>query len=216
MIRKLLVVAAAIALPVSLVAVSGGIAGASNSHTAATDTIVCKDLAGTLAFSPTITKKGHTSGKEKTTVSATLSDCKVSGQTAITVTKGTVKGSFTGATGTAKAPVASCASLASGGTESGTLTTTWTATAGGPVAPTVRTIKSEKRGTAGGHSTFTIPGTVKGSATGSFGGSNSGASDTTTSETTLTTSALATACLTKGLSSVAIRTDPGVTAVSLG
>jgi hypothetical protein len=31
----------------------------------------------------------------------------------------------------------------------------------------------------------------------------------------LTTSALAAACLTKGLSSVAIRTDPGVNAVSL-
>ena len=58
MIRKLLVVAAAIAMPVSVVAVGGGIASASNPHTAATDTITCKTLTGTLSFSPKIDRQG--------------------------------------------------------------------------------------------------------------------------------------------------------------
>ena len=58
MIRKSLVVAAAIAMPVSIIAVSGGMAGASNPHTAATDTIICTKLTGTVSFSPALTPRG--------------------------------------------------------------------------------------------------------------------------------------------------------------
>ena len=60
MIRKLLVVAAAIAMPVSAIAVTGVMASASSPHSAATDTIVCKDISGTVTFSPKEDKTGYT------------------------------------------------------------------------------------------------------------------------------------------------------------
>ena len=65
MIRKLLVVAAAIAMPVSIVAVSGGMASASNPHTAATDTASCKAITGTVKFSPKLDNTGYTSGHSR-------------------------------------------------------------------------------------------------------------------------------------------------------
>ena len=63
MFRKLIVVAAAIAMPVSIVAVSGGMAGASNPHTAAADSVSCKGITGTLSFSPKLDAAGYKSGK---------------------------------------------------------------------------------------------------------------------------------------------------------
>ena len=84
MIRKLLVIAAAIAMPVSIVAVSGGMANASSPHTVGTDKVTCKDLTGTLTFSPKLDKAGYKSGSITTTVSASVSGCTVTGGTAET------------------------------------------------------------------------------------------------------------------------------------
>ncbi len=214
MIRKLLVIAAAVAMPVSVIAVGGGIASASNPHTAATDTITCKTLTGTLSFSPKITAKGYTSGTVKTTVSATVSGCTVSGSTKETVSKGVTTGVLSGTPGSVSKPAGQCTGLATGGTETGTLTTKWTASA--TTAPSVLVVKSTAAGSVGGHGTFTLPGKVKGSASGSFLGSNKGASDTTTSEATLPTSSLGATCLKSGLTSLKIQNVSGKAAVTLG
>jgi len=211
----LLAVAAAIAMPVSVIAVGGGAASASNPHSAANDTIICKNLTGTLTFTPKIDAAGYTSGSIKTTVSTTLSGCTVKGPTPETVTKGTTTGTLTSPAGTKAAPSGKCTSLTKGGTVTGTLTTKWTASVTTPNSVVV--VKSDKAGTAGSHGTLTLPGTVKGSASGSFLGTNKGASDTTTSEASSTSTALAKQCLSKtGLPSLKIQNVPGVNAVSLG
>jgi hypothetical protein len=95
------------------------------------------------------------------------------------------------------------------------LTVKWKASA--TTANTGLNIKSIAGGTKNSHGTFTIPGSVKGTAAGSFQGANKGASDKTVAQTTDTTTQLATACASaKGLSSLAIETEPGVTPISLG
>ncbi|MGD0394623.1 MAG: hypothetical protein ABSC41_18495 [Acidimicrobiales bacterium] len=212
MIRKLLVVAAAIAMPVSVVAVSGGLAGASNPHTAGTDTITCKTLKGTVSFSPALTLKGYTSGVTTTTVKTTLSGCTVKGSTKEKVTGGTASGTIK----STKGKGGTCGGLTAASiTDAGTLTTKWTATPA--AAPSVLNIKSVAGAVKSSHGTFTIPGKVKGTATGSFLGTNKGASDKTVAQTTETTTALATACASSaGLKSLAIETEPGTTPISLG
>jgi hypothetical protein len=215
MFRKLLVVAAAIAMPVSVVAVSGGIASASNSHagSAATDTIICTKLTGTVTFSPKLTSKGYTSGSTTTTVKATVSGCTVKGTYSDKVTSGTVTGTIKGVAGTPTKPSGTCTSLTGSNTDSGTLSTKWAAS---PAVPnSVLTVKSVTGGVKSSHGTFTIPGSVKGSAAGSFEGANKGSSDKTVAQTTDTVTQILTAC-SAGVSSLGIETEPGATPVSLG
>ena len=170
MIRKLLVVAAAIAMPVSVVAVSGGLAGASNPHTAGTDTIKCTKLTGTVKFSPKLTIAGYKSGATTTTVSAKLSGCTAAGSFKTKVSGGTVTGTIKGVAGTASSPSGKCAALTgsntapvrsppSGRRHRRTPPRCWVSRAS-LVAP----IRS--------HGTFTIPGKTKGTASGSFLGTN--------------------------------------------
>lgn len=214
MIRKMLVIAAAVAMPVSIIAVSGGIAGASNPHagSATTDTIICTKISGSVKFSPALNNKGYTSGVTTTTVSATLTGCTVKGTYADKVTSGAVTGTIK----STKGKGGTCAGVtAKSITDAGTLTTKWKAT---PAVPNSGlNIKSIAGGVKNNHGTFTIPGTTKGTAAGSFQGANKGASDKTVAQTTDTVTQLATACGSKGgLSSLAIETEPGVTAISLG
>jgi hypothetical protein len=214
MIRKMLVVAAAIAMPVSIIAVSGGMAGASSPHTgsATTDTVSCTKIAGSVKFSPALTSKGYTDGVTTTTVTATLSGCTAKGTYSVKVTGGSVTGTIK----STKGKGGTCTGLAAKSiTDAGTLTTKWTAT---PAVPNSGlNIKSIAGGVKNNHGTFTIPGTTKGTAAGSFQGTNKGASDKTVAQTTDTTSQLLTACgSSKGLSSLAIETEPGVTPISLG
>ncbi|MGD0394014.1 MAG: hypothetical protein ABSC41_15390 [Acidimicrobiales bacterium] len=213
MIRKLLVVAAAIAMPVSVFAVSGGMASASNPHTAASDTIKCTKLTGTVKFSPKLTDTGYTSGATTTTVNVKLSGCTAAGSFKTKVSGGTVTGTIKGAAGTSSSPSGKCAALTGSNTDAGKLTTKWTATPAD--APSVLTVKSVAGGTKSSHGTFTIPGTAKGTATGSFLGSNKGASDKTVAQTTETLTQILASCAT-GLSSLAIETEPGATPVTLG
>ncbi len=201
-------------MPVSVVAVGGGIASASNPHTVGTDTIVCKDLTGTLSFSPKIDAKGYTSGTVKTKVVAKVSGCTASGSTKVTGTiTGSTTGTLSGTAGTKAKPAGQCTGLATGGLETGTLTTKWSPSAAGS---SVLVVKSTAAGSASGHGTFTIPGTVKGSASGSFLGTDNGTKDTSLSEASLLTSTLGATCLKSGLTSVKIQNVPGKAAVSLG
>ncbi len=215
MIRKLLVVSAAIALPISVVAVSGGIAGASNGRagSASTDTIACTKITGTVSFSPKLTLKGYTSGSTTTTVKATVSGCTVKGTSTDKVASGTVEGTIKGSAGTAKSPSGTCGGLTRSNAVTGTLSTKWKATPGVPNS--VLTLKSISGAIKSNHGTFIIPGSIKGSAAGPFEGTNAGASDKIVAQTTETATRLATACAT-GISSLAIEAEPGVTPVSLG
>ncbi len=220
MLRKMFVIAAAITIPVSVVAVGGGLASAANPHTAAADTIICKTLTGSLAFSPKIDAAGYKSGHISTKVTATLSGCTVKGSTPITITKGTVTGTLVGATGTSSKPTGSCGGLSGNGTETGNLTTKWTASKGGPVPNSVLGVKSDIGGHVGSgsseHGTFTIPGSTKGTASGSFLGSNKGASDKSVAETSQSYTTVAATCVKSGLTTLKIQNESSTPALSLG
>jgi hypothetical protein len=203
MIRKLLVVAAAIAMPVSVVAVSGGLAGASNSHgSPATATVACSGLSGSLKFTPHLITAGDGTTPIKTAVSAKLTGCKATG--GVTVTGGTVAGTLTGAAGTKAKPSGTCAGLIGSATETGTLTIKW---APSSVPSSVLNVKSDTGASVGGHGSFTIPGKVKSTASGSFLGTDKGAKDKSVAETTLTTAQILTACK-AGISTLAIKGGP--------
>ena len=209
MIRKILVVAAAVAMPISAVAVTGGFAGAAGARTAATDTIVCKTITGTVGFSPKLTSAGHAKGKESISVTGTLGGCTVSGSTKITVTKGAISGTLVNPSTTG-----TCSSIVGNSADAGPLTVKWTASSTTP--NTVLNVKSVTGATVSGHGSFTIPGTTKGTASGSFGGTNAGASQKSVAETSLTASSNLTTCTHSGLSSFAIQAESGKSAVSLG
>ncbi len=215
MFRKLLVVAAAIAMPVSIVAVSGGIAGANTSGVAAKDSIVCHDITGTIHFNRDLNNTGYTSGTIVTTVSATLSDCKASGPYAVTVTKGTTTGTLTSAAGTHSKPIGKCTGLLGSASETGSLSTAWTANHSIPAS--VIHVKSDLGATHSGHGSFKIPGSVANSPspTGSFGGTaETGSADTTLAQTTKTLTQINSAC-SSGVASLALQTDSAGPAVSL-
>jgi hypothetical protein len=211
MIRKLLVVAAAIAMPVSVIAVSGGMASASNSHaSAATGTATCTGLKGSIAFTPHLSSKGDGTTPIKAAVTAKLSGCKGVGAT---ISAGSVSGTLTGAPGTKSKPSGTCIGLASGNAkEVGTLTIKWTPSS---VPATVLKVASDNGGTASGHGTFTIPGNVKSTVSGSFAGTDKGAKDKSLAETTATAASILSSC-TKGIASLPIQGVPGKTAVTLG
>jgi len=217
MIRKLLVVAAAIAMPVSVIAASGGVAGAATTGPAAADSIICKDITGTLTFNHKLNNTGYTNVPIVTTVSATVSGCTVKGGKAETVTKGTVTGTITSATGTKAKPVGKCASLVGSATETGTLKTAWSATPTLSAYPSEVHVKSDLGGAHSGYGTFTIPGSVANSPspTGSFGGAaKTGSADKSVAQTVLKESVIATDCK-AGVSSLKITTDSAASAVSL-
>ncbi len=215
MIRKLLVVASAIVIPMSVVAVSGGIASANTTGPAAKDSIICKAITGTLHFNRPLNNTGYSSGTIVTTVSATLSSCTVSGTYHVAVSKGVVTGTITSAAGTSSHKIGKCASLVGSASETGALTTKWTSTP--TVSSSVIHVRSDLGGTHSGHGTFTIPGSVSNSPspTGSFGGTlQTGSLDKSVAQTTLTSGAILTACR-SGVSSLGITTDSAANAISL-
>ena len=100
MIRKLLVVAAAIAMPVSLVAVSGGMAGASNPQSAATDSVACTKHHRYLDLFTEDRRQGiHVGQDQHQGRRRTLTGCTAHGSQSqpSPITKGTVSGTLVGA-----------------------------------------------------------------------------------------------------------------------
>ncbi len=181
MIRKMLVIAAAIAVPVSVVAATAGTAGAGGTTVDATHyTVSCTGITATADFSPALTTAGAASSPEKTTIKGSASDCTVTpttGGTAVTVTGAKVSGIITNATSDH-----TCTGLTSPTTETGSLTVKWktspklTATSS-VVMPTTVT------GALGTdlHATFAIA--FGAGATGPFQGTDGGAGSSVNAET---------------------------------
>ena len=85
--KKLLVAAAAVAMPVGLVAATGGIASAKGPMIDVSNaSITCTNVTGQLKFAPALTVAG---GKpENTNVKLTVTGCTVSGVAGVTVSSG--------------------------------------------------------------------------------------------------------------------------------
>jgi hypothetical protein len=206
MIRKMLVIAAAIAMPVSVVAVTGGVAGAKGkAPTAATDTAQCTGISATVTFSMPLTSAGYPSGTETTTVNGSLSGCTAAGAFGpVTISGGSVSGSFAGKAGSAKHPAGTCGGLLGATKEKGALTVNWSSS---PAVPgTTISLKSATGGVAAdGNASFTVAGKYKGS----FGGSDKGKASSITAETTQSTGTLGAECGGSGISSINIQAVVG-------
>jgi hypothetical protein len=215
MIRKLLLVAAAAAMPIGIIAATGGLANASGTPpvNATTATITCTGISGSAKFNPPITKS-ETAGGGTTTIKATLSGCTTAA--GVTVTSAKVAGVLDT---TRTAGENGCTALAGGSSATGNLVTTWK-TSPKLVTPTSTIQVTSIAGSVGsnGNATFSIPGnTPNGTASGSFQGSNHGDSDVTDAQTTTSAAAILTTCEgTKGLKSINITSPASGDAVSLG
>ena len=218
MIRKMLVIAAAIAVPVSLVGATGGVAGAAAASGVQLDTLHCTTESTTATFAVPFSANGVTSGQQQmTTITGTISGCTVSGPTAVagTVT-GTVSGTLiTGKPASTKHPAGMCSSLAGGVVtkEKGNLTVAWS---GDPLV-NGRTSVTKVKSISGG--TITVPpvtGTVFGAftvngkalKTNIFQGTYKGKSSVASSMTVTPGPSLLTTCISSGLSSIAFQAQP--------
>jgi len=223
MIRKLLLIASAVAMPVGFIAATAGPASAGKviDPTLAPATASCALSGGTLSFKVPIgipTPGGYVApAKNKG------NQIKIAGVT-LTCTSSVVTGSFTGtASGKIKtthvgedpATFYSCVALVGvdpgpGATLSGSLKIKWSPPVGQKFASSksVISISSVLGGVnGGGNGTFTIPGNPgTGFISGSFPGSDAGASSSSTTATALTEAQIATQCSAAG----------GVSTIALG
>jgi hypothetical protein len=215
MIRKMLVVAAAVAIPLGLVAATGGMASAKAAPpiNATTNTVTCTGVAGSAKFNPPL-KTSEAAGNETTSIKASLTGC-TSNAAGLTVTSAKVSGSFSSSH---TAGTNGCASLAGSSTESGVLTVTWKTSPKLSSGASSVTVNSVSGGIGSdGNATFTIPGSTPDSGSGSFSGTDHGASDTTTAQTTTSATSILSTCEgKKGLKSIGIESPQSGNAAFLG
>jgi hypothetical protein len=223
MLRKMLLIAAAVAMPVGVVAATAGTASAGGviDTNGAPATASCTTSGGSLSFKTPIgivTTNGYQApvknkGNQITVAGVTLT-C-----TSSAVSQGSFTGTLSGkikTTNRADTPAQeySCTALtgvspAPGGTLSGVLKIAWHAPAGVKLsakksAIVVTSILGGVNGSSQG--TFTIPGHPgTGSVSGGFPGSDGGATSTSTDATAATETTLAGDCTsTGGLSTIAL------------
>lgn len=197
LIRKLVLVSAALALPVAwaVTAVAPGPAGAVTPPVAP-GTNYCSTVTGTVTFNPAMTLNGSSSVTTETaTIAATATKCKVS--KGVAPTKGTTTAKIV-----TKGPKANaCTGLAT--SRPVALGVAWTHTpaiANSTVSFPGYTVVQNKAGDEG----FSLPKSgQKSTVTGSYPGTDSGHTSTALVYTTKTESQLAAACAT-GLKSLTI------------
>ena len=224
MIRKILMVGAAAAMPVGALAMGAGIAGASTTYSVGTATASCTTSGGKVAFKvplgvptssiPTSQWVQPPAGPQTTKVS----------KITLTCTSSAVTGTFTGSAAGVITSASSDYALTglSGGAlpDSGSLTIKWKAPSGQKFSSKSSVLSftdiiggtgacvANPLDTCG---TFTVPGTV-GSATitGAFAGSDGGASSTTSSSTTQDETTLLTQGVSKkGVKGITLATGTG-------
>jgi hypothetical protein len=204
MLRKVLIVAAAVAMPVSVVGATAGSASAGAPKVDATHyTVSCTGISAKASFSPALTNAGGPVSNEATKISGKASSCTVTptaGGTPVTVTGASIKGTINDATSSH-----TCGGLAMATTETGSLTIKWKTSPKLTSSTSVVNPTSVSGAVGGdGHATFSIS---FGTATsGPFQGTDNGTSSSTNAETTTTvTSILATCGGKSGLKSISIQ-----------
>jgi hypothetical protein len=205
MIRKVLMVAAAVAMPIGVVAASAGTAGAKVVKVDATNyTVSCTSITATAKFNPPLTTAGGAASNEATSISGSGSGCTVtpsSGGTPVTVSGVKIKGVINDATSTH-----TCGGLITPTTESGSLTAKWTASPKLVSSSSVINPTTVQGGAgADGNATFAL---AFGPATsGPFQGTDAGTSSSTSAETTTSISDILTLCGGKGIKKLGITTN---------
>jgi len=212
MIRKLLLVTAAVAMPVGMIAATGGIASAKAPPVDATHLdVTCTTISGSATFVPPVTDN-ESAGSASIKIKAKLSGCTATG--GVTVKSGAVTGTLTT---TRTAGENGCTALAGGSLATGPLTTKWKTTPALTSGSSVVNVNSISGGIGGdGNASFQIPGTVPNSPpSGSFQGTDSGAGDATSAQTTTAALSILATCDAKGLKSLKLKSPQTGAAVSL-
>jgi hypothetical protein len=147
---------------------------------AANYTVYCTGLSGSVSFNPALTPSG-TGGVTKDTgkVNATLSGCVATpkaGGSSVTISSATISGKLKYKTTSFPANVCSIILAGADVPFKGSLTVTWSSTPALKSPTSVLKVSSEavQPFSGPGDSTYTIPGTVASSVTGSFTGGNLG------------------------------------------
>ncbi len=208
MIRKLLLIAAATAVPAGLIVATGSMASAGAPIVNAANNVVsCEHVSGSAAFSPTVTSS-EPPGTTVTTIKAKLTDCR-SNVAGLTVNSGSVSGTLSDVHGAENGCTALVGPLGdpSVTTVTGTLTTRWKTSPQLSSANTVTTVTSVGgSAAANGLVKSDIPASGGGasSGTGSFSGTDGGAMTTFSVLTQRSAASILASCHSKGLPSVAI------------
>ena len=199
MIRKMLIVAAAVAMPVSVVAASAGTATASTPKVdATTATVTCTGITAAAKFNPALTTAGSAASNEVTSIKGSASGCTTND--GVTVTGVKVSGVITSAGSTH-----TCGALASPTTETGNLTATWKTSPKLTAKSSVLPVNTVTGGVGGnGNATFKIS---FGTPSGDFQGTDAGALDATDAMTTTSIASILGSCGGKGLKSIGVTTD---------
>ena len=185
-LRKALVVLTAVAVPITMITVFGGVASAKKGGGAINQpgTVSCNTIKGTITFNPPLTLSG--SSPENANVKITVKGCSVTGGT-VKPKKGTVSGGLTSGGNN------NCTSLENSQPE--TLTVKWAPA--GKINPTTASFSGYSVATnAQGDEGFSLPNS---GGTGSTAGSYAQSSGVTaTAYSNETSSQLASACGSSG------------------
>ncbi len=208
MIRKILVAAAAAAMPMTAIAATGTMAGAAVKVDATHYTVDCTGIAATAKFSPALTNTATAPSNEATSISGSASGCTATptaGGTPVSISGVKIKGTINSANSQH-----TCGGLVAATPTTGSLTLKWTTSpkltsASSVVNPTT------VQGAAGanGHATFSLA--FGPQTSGPFQGTDNGTSSTTSAQTGPTTAQILTTCGAKGgLKKLAIVTNTNV------
>ena len=199
--KKLLLAAAAVAMPVGIIASTAGVSGAGApkidvSHA----TIACTSVTGTAKFAPALTIGGVL--PENTNVKIAFSGCTVTGAAGVSGVTGSGSGVLHSATNNAVALLGPVPTT-------GSINIKWKTTSGKLLSKTTSVTPSAITGgtPSDGYASLAV---VLGSATvtGDFTGTDSGASSSMYAETTQTVGAITVSATgSKGLKSVSLGTD---------
>ena len=208
MIRKMLVVAAAAAMPITAIAATGGISGAGAPKVDATTyTVACTGISATAKFSPALTTLGGPASNEATSIKGSATGCTVTptlGGTPVSVTSVKISGTINNAGSTH-----TCGGLTTATSETGSLTAKWKTTPKLTAASSVVNPNSVLGGVGGdGHATFAL--SFGAATSGPFQGTDGGITSSNSAETVLPVAGptgILALCGGKGIKSLAITTN---------
>ena len=197
--KKLLLAAASVALPVGLIASTASLASAAAPGVNVTHaSITCTTVTGAAKFAPALTATGG--NPENTTVKLVIGGCTVSGAPGVTISGGKGSGVLHSASNSAIALLGPVA-------VTGQVNVKWTSNVALTAKSSSVNVTVVTGGTSGSFASLAVT-AGHATVTGDFAGTNGGATSTLYSETTQTVSALTTAAAgAKGLKGITLGTS---------
>jgi len=199
--KKLLLAASAVAMPIGLVAATGGVASAGAPKVDVSNaSITCTSVTGQAKFAPSLVLAGPFKPAENTNIKLALSGCTVTGAPSVTISGG--KGA-----GVLHSNSNSAAALLGPVVVTGQINIKWTSNVKLTSKQSSVNVTLVNGGVSAPYASLSVA-AGKASVTGDFAGSDGGATSTLYAETTQPVAAITTsASSSKGLKSINLGTD---------